>query len=96
MTRRVRLTPRAVADIKAIARYTTQTWGHAQCQGYLRSLDDRFRWLAEHPDSGLKRDDIAANSRSFRHNAHIVFYRTCDGGIDVLAVVHSAMDIGVI
>ncbi|ABI65921.1 MULTISPECIES: type II toxin-antitoxin system RelE/ParE family toxin [Maricaulis] len=93
MTLRVRLTPRGVADIKAIARYTTQTWGHSQCQSYLRSLDDRFRWLAEHPASGRPRDDVAESSRSFRHNAHIVFYRTRDDGIDVLAVVHSAMDI---
>lgn len=93
MTQRVRLTPRAVADLKAIARYTTHKWGHAQCQSYLRSLDDRFRWLAEHPTIGRARDDVADRSRSFRHNAHIVFYRIRDNGIDVLAVVHSAMDV---
>ncbi|MFY0637236.1 type II toxin-antitoxin system RelE/ParE family toxin [Maricaulis maris] len=93
MTLRVRLTPRAVADIKAIARYTTKNWGHAQCQSYLRSLDDRIRWLAEHPPSGRARNDIADNSRSYRHNAHIVFYRISPNGMDVLAVVHGAMDI---
>lgn len=54
-----RLTPRAYNDLGNIARYTRQQWGEAQREKYMRALDDRFRWLAEHPHSGKHRPDIA-------------------------------------
>ncbi len=92
MSSRIRLTRRAHADLKAIAKFTRQSWGEIQCQRYLRALDAWLSWLADHPDAGRSRDDIAAGSRSFRQNAHIVFYRTRPGGIDVLAIVHASMD----
>ncbi|WP_138509503.1 type II toxin-antitoxin system RelE/ParE family toxin [Maricaulis alexandrii] len=92
MTPDFRLTRRAHADLTEIARYTRQQWGETQCRRYLEGLDARFRWLCENPDSGRTRDDIATGSRSFRHNAHIIFYRTRAGGVDVLAIVHASMD----
>jgi toxin ParE1/3/4 len=92
MTADFRLTRRAYADLTGIARYTRQRWGELQCRRYLEGLDARFRWLCENPDSGRSRDDIAPESRSFRHNAHIIFYRARTDGVDVLAIVHASMD----
>lgn len=89
----VRITPRAFEDLKNIGRYTLRQWGRSQRDAYLRGLDARFAWLAQHSAVGRKRDEIAPGYRSYAHGAHIIFYLIRDGGIDVIGVLHQAMDI---
>lgn len=93
MTPRHRITPRAFEDIKNIGRYTLRQWGRSQRDVYLRRLDARFAWLAENPQAGRRRDEIAPGYRSFAHEAHIVFYLISDNAIDIIGVPHQAMDI---
>jgi toxin ParE1/3/4 len=88
-----RVTPRAFEDLKTIGRYTLRQWGRDQRDAYLRGIDARFHWLARHPQSGRKRDEIAPEYRSFPHQAHMIFYLIRDGGIDIIAVLHQAMDV---
>lgn len=93
MASRVRITLRALEDLKNIGRYTERQWGRSQRNIYLRELDNRFLWLARNPRLGRPRDDIAPGYRSFAHEAHIVFYLISDGGIEIIGVPHQAMDI---
>lgn len=65
-----RLTPRAYDDLKNIARYTRQQWGEGQREKYMRALDDRFRWLSEHPRSGKHRPDVAEGYYCFPQGSH--------------------------
>ncbi len=88
-----RVTPRAFEDLKMIGRYTLRQWGRQQRDIYLRALDARFAWLAEHPMLGRVRDEIAPGYRSFRHEAHVIFYLIRADGIDIIGVPHQAMDI---
>ena len=87
-----RLTPRAYADLKGIARYTRQQWGETQRERYLRALDDRFAWLAEHPHSGKLRPDIGEGYYCYPQGSHLVFYLTQNDGIDIIGVPHKQMD----
>jgi len=93
MTRSFRVTPRAFEDLKTIGRYTLRQWGRSQRDAYLRALDARFEWLAQHPIRGRQRDEIAPGYRSYPHEAHMIFYLIRDGGIDIIGVPHQAMDI---
>jgi toxin ParE1/3/4 len=93
MTPRIRITPRALADLKNIGRYTLKTWGRTQRDAYLRAIDRRFEWLADNPARGKPRADIAEGYHSFPQGAHLIFYLIREGGIDVIGVVHQAMDI---
>lgn len=93
MTARFRVTPRAMADLKNIGRFTLERWGREQRDAYLRGLDERFHWLAGDPLKGRKRDDVAPGYRSFGYRSHIVFYLIRDDGIDVIGVPHQAMDV---
>lgn len=93
MTPPVRLTPRAVEDLREIGRYTVKVWGKAKRDLYLRALDSRFAWLAENPLRGRPRADIAQGYHSFPHASHVIFYLIRDGGVDIIGVVHQAMDI---
>ena len=89
-----RLTPRAAADLEAIAYYTIGTWGPAQMADYLRSMYRRFEWLAENPLAGRDRNDVHPGYRSFPEGSHIIFYLISDEQIDIIGIPHKSMDIG--
>lgn len=87
-----RLTPRALADLDAIAEYTLDTWGRAQTERYLTALTDRMAWLAAAPDLGKARDEIAPGYRSFPEGRHLIFYIEAGGFISIIGVPHRSMD----
>jgi len=88
-----RLTPRAYDDLKNIARYTREQWGESQREKYMRALDERFQWLAEHPRSGKRRPDIAEGYYCFLQGSHLIFYLIGTDAIDIIGVPHRHMDI---
>ena len=94
MTARFRLTPRAAADLDDIADYTLDQWGAAKMGRYLRSLNQRFEWLARNPFAGRERNDVHPGYRSFPEGRHVIFYVVSDEGIDIIGVPHQSMDIG--
>lgn len=93
MSHRLRITPRAYEDLRAIARYGRQTWGHERSKRYLKAIDKRFQWLADAPQRGKPRDDIAPGYRAFREGEHLIFYIIRDSQIDIIGIPHQAMDI---
>lgn len=91
---RFHITPRAARDLDAIAQWTLQHWGAARMEQYLRSLNDRFHWLARNPVAGRARDDVREGYRSFPEGQHVVFYVIRDDAIAIIGIPHQAMDIG--
>jgi|APHig6443718053_1056840.scaffolds.fasta_scaffold676890_1 toxin ParE1/3/4 len=88
-----RVTPRAAKDLRAIASYTLRAWGRKQRDAYLRGLDRRFAWLAEHPYLGKPRPDIKDGYHSYPQGSHVIFYLVCEAGIDIIGVLHQRMDV---
>jgi toxin ParE1/3/4 len=93
MTPGYRLTPRAVEDLREIARYTLKTWGRNQRDLYLADIDRRFFWLAEHPRLGKHRSDVTEGYYSYLQGAHVIFYLIRADGIDIIGVPHQRMDV---
>lgn len=93
MTLRVRLTPRAISDMRQIGRYTERRWGREQRDIYLRALDQRFATLADNPLLGRARPEIAAGYRSLPHGSHLIFYMIGNDTIDIIGVPHQSMDL---
>lgn len=93
MTEPFRLTPRARADLKSIGRFTLKTWGRRQRDAYLGAIHRRFHWLAEDPRRGRPRPDIREGCHSCPEGAHMIFYLIRAGGIDIIGVLHQAMDV---
>ena len=91
-TRKVRVTPRARDDLKNIGRYTDRTWGKAQRNHYLKSIEARFQWLAENPLGGKRRTDICESYYSFPEGQHVVFYMINGNAIDIIGIPHKEMD----
>jgi toxin ParE1/3/4 len=89
-----RVTPRAARDLDEIARWTLEQWGVARMERYLRALNARFEWLAQHPKAGRARDDVAAGYRSFAEGQHLIFYIIHENTIAIIGMPHQAMDVG--
>jgi toxin ParE1/3/4 len=87
-----RLTPRAYADLKNIARFSRQQWDAAQRDKYLRALDERFHWLAKHPYAGRARPDVAAGYYCFAQGVHLIFNFIGADAIEIIGVPHQHMD----
>ena len=79
------------SDLRAIARYTHETWGVDQAVRYAQGLQRSFRVLAENPGIGRPCDAIQAGLRRFEVGKHVVFYREKPGGIRIVRVLHQQM-----
>jgi len=90
--RRVGLRPRAQLDLEEIAQFTSERWGSAQRRRYLALLGTALKALAANPALGRIRDDLEFDCRSFRKGRHVIFYRVAPEGVDVLRILHDAMD----
>ena len=87
------LTPRALKDLDAIADYSLNRWGTQRTRDYLRALTDRMKWLADSPDLGKIRNEIAAGYRCFGEGRHLIFYVKSGEDISIIGVPHASMDI---
>ena len=87
------LTPRALKDLDAIADYSLDRWGRDRTRDYLDALAQRMQWLADNPDLGRKRNDVAKGYRCFGEGQHLVFYVERDDDIAIIGVPHASMDI---
>lgn len=88
-----KLTPNAYLSLKKIGLYTQENWGREQRDKYLRDLDKRFLWLAQRPNLGRRRNDIAEGYFCFPQGSHLIFYILSDSGIEIIDIVHQDADI---
>ncbi len=90
--KKISITPKARADLRDISRYTDKKWGRQQRLDYIKQLRDRFFYLADRPQMEKKRDEIIGTPYSYHEGRHVIFYRISTEGIEILRVLHDAMD----
>lgn len=82
----------ASVDIRGIARYTRAIWGDEQAAAYVSTLRDQIKSLLEFPlrfpEFGPRYKDL----RKMGCGNHMVFYLVGDDVIEVVRVLHEAMD----
>lgn len=92
MPGRWRWRPQAKADAIAIWK-----WIAADSPRAATALLDRFEavslTLAEHPQLGLGREELARGLRSFPVAAYVLFYRPASYGVEIVRILHSRQDI---
>ena len=90
---RILFTPRAEAGLEEIALYIARD-NPKRAFSIVLELRDVCARLADRPTIGRERPEFAAGLRSMTHGRYVVFYKTIDGGIEVVHVLHGARDIG--
>lgn len=91
------LTPQADSDLEAILRYSTQKWGAAQAEKYLRELDAFMCQLGNKMISGRPCDKLVERGGEglcFYHaNRHYIIYRMGSDCAEIIALYHDQMDL---
>lgn len=86
-----RLTRDAQQDLRAIRRYTVDTWGQEQSRKYLQGARETMELLAEFPAQGLAGLDVGEGVFSFPYGSHMLYYRLEKKQLVVFAVLHQRM-----
>ena len=90
--KRLILAPKARRDLDDIAAYTEHKWGLARRNAYLSSLIETLEHLRISPALGRNRDGIRPGLHSFPSGRHITFYRHSDENLEVIRILHQAME----
>jgi toxin ParE1/3/4 len=84
----------AKADLKEIAKFTQDRWGHEQRNLYLQMLDVSFHQLAVNQLKGKDCSDIRIGYRKLNSGSHVIFYRQpLADTIEIVRILHGHMDI---
>lgn len=75
MSVKYRIRSLAESDLESIWLYTIEQWGVDQADTYLRSMLQRFDWLADNPFLGKQRPDVKKGYYCFPEGMHLVFYK---------------------
>ena len=88
MSRRVRISKNAKADLDAIWEWVAQNSSAETAARFVDSITDLFFTLGRHPGIGRRRDELGPDARSFPTSNDIVYYRRRKSGIEISRVIH--------
>lgn len=88
------LSPAAIHDLQSIAEYTLRTWGPEQEHRYLEGLWARLEEIRAAPERFKPRPELGEDFQSARHEKHVVFFRIRKGSLQIIRILHTAMDFG--
>lgn len=88
-----RLTSKAEEDLLGIWSYIAEQ-RPASATKLIRSFHQHFTLLAEHPQLGQARPDIAPGLRYFPMKRYLILYRQTPDRVEVVRVVHGSRDLG--
>ena len=93
MSAQVTRSRQSILDLEEIWGYIAQDSEH-HADRWIRKLDERIRYLAEHNGLGRPRPELAPGLRSSPLKDYVIFYRPVGAtGLEVVRVLHSSRDI---
>jgi toxin ParE1/3/4 len=89
---RFTLSPKAQRDLEEIWDFSTERWGEAQAETYVRSIRAAIETVAADPRRGRPCDEVRPGYRKLGVGSHLLFYRQADAGIEIIRILHQRMD----
>lgn len=89
---KLELTPAALDDLRSISVYTLERWGAAQEAAYLDHMWERFEAILADASSYRLRPDLFPGCQIASAGKHVILFRVNKGRLQVVRVLHSAMD----
>jgi toxin ParE1/3/4 len=88
----IRISPRASSDLIEIWSYIADD-SVANADAFIDRLYKTIQVLANQSGAGRRREELAPGILSFPFGRYIIFYRTSQGAIEIVRVLHGARDI---
>ena len=92
MTRVVRYSPKAQADLDNIWYHSLREWGAPQADAYIRSLHAAIQLVVEFPGAARDVRHIRPGLVKYQVGSHFLFMRIRSQSIDVVRILHQRMD----
>jgi toxin ParE1/3/4 len=83
---------RAVIDLADIVEYIA-AHNVTAARRLLDRFDELFNQLAQNPQMGQRREELAPSARTMSVGNYVVVFRPISDGVEVIRVVHGARDI---
>lgn len=87
------LSPTSRRDLNQIYDYIARDNPLAAVR-FVGKVEQKCRQLAESPESGFARDDLAPGLRAWPVAKYVIPYRIMNGALDIVRIVHGARDLG--
>lgn len=88
-----RFTRPAIRDLAEIGRYSRDTWGEQQARRYQAAMTTRLEWLCHNRSLWRDRPEIFDGVYTYPEQHHVIVFRNCDVGIEILRILHRRMDL---
>jgi len=82
----------AVDDLKGILNYIARDKPNA-ARAFVDALIERCHLIAENPEIGMRREDLAPALRLSTHRGYGIYYRNLDTGVMIERVLHPSLDV---
>lgn len=86
------ISPEAELDLMAIWLYIAED-NPVNADRFLDKISQKYHWLAEHPEAGKSRNELAENLYSFPIKRYMLYYRINHEAMELVRVLHSSRDI---
>jgi toxin ParE1/3/4 len=89
---KVRFLPTAEADLR-ILWYQIAEHNYYAADEWLEAVWNRAKSLSQFPERGSPRDDLLSGIRMLIEGKYLIFYRIENEEVEIVRVVHGAMDL---
>jgi len=89
---KIELTPAALADLRSIRAYTLERWGAKQEEAHLNRMWERFESILANAAHFRFRPDLFPDCQVATEGKHVILFRVNRSTLQVVRVLHSAMD----
>lgn len=83
----------ATDDLKGILDFIARDKPEA-ARAFVDAIIERCHLLAENPELGMQREDLAPALRLFTHRGYGIYYRNLDAEVMIERVLHPSLDVG--
>jgi toxin ParE1/3/4 len=90
--KKYRLTPEASRDLEGIGDYIAED-NPAVAVRVVDAIEEKCRALAQMPEMGRVREELAPGLCNFTAGKYLIFYRPTDDGIQVIRIAHGSQDL---
>lgn len=89
---RYRLSPRALADLDEIWRFSAETWSIEQADRYVDELARVFETIASMPTLARERPEFAPPVRIHVHERHLIVYTVAADHVAIVRLLGGRQD----
>jgi toxin ParE1/3/4 len=94
MTKKYRISGKAISDLEKIWLYTLNKWSKEQADRYHNLVIDEIEYIANNFDLCRKIDSIRSGYRMSKVKSHLIFFKKTDENIiEIIRILHENMDI---